>query len=452
MPYLSVSRILINTFESLDIPSSRIKRIVSDFRAEMSRGLCAQKSSLKMIPTYVDAPSGKEKGRFIALDLGGTNLRILELELAGNARIRSSFEKRFTLENKYTSGRQEDFFDFICECIQKFAEESKISLKAGLSLGFTFSFPIRQTGVSSGILLRWTKDFSVKGVEGKEVVGLLRKSLIKKGLNYIKIAALVNDTVGTLVARSYSDPDCDIGVILGTGTNACYRERISQIAKLKHNTLKTTNMIINIEWGNFNKLKLAPFDAELDKASVNPGEQILEKMVSGMYLGEIARIIIRDLAKEKILFGAADTTALNRRGVFVTRYLSDIEADSSNGLLKTQRLLRGLGIRNSTLRDRVLVKKICELVSRRGARLSAIVLAAVITKIDSRLLRKHTIAIDGTLYEKHPGYAQVIKATLNEIFGRKSAKIKLALTKDGSGKGAAITAAAIIRMKSKEVN
>lgn len=42
--------------------------------------------------------------------------------------------------------------------------------------------------------------------------------------------ALINDTVGTLVAASYeSHGQCDIGVIIGTGTNASYLETTKNI-------------------------------------------------------------------------------------------------------------------------------------------------------------------------------------------------------------------------------
>jgi len=57
------------------------------------------------------------------------------------------------------------------------------------------------------------------------VVSLLNEALSRQGVSNIRLAALVNDTVGTLVSRSYNDPNCDIGIILGTGTNACYRKK-----------------------------------------------------------------------------------------------------------------------------------------------------------------------------------------------------------------------------------
>lgn len=44
-------------------------------------------------------------------------------------------------------------------------------------LGFTFSFPCRQTGLSHAILLRWTKGFSCSDVVGEDVVTLLQKAI-----------------------------------------------------------------------------------------------------------------------------------------------------------------------------------------------------------------------------------------------------------------------------------
>ena len=68
----------------------------------------------------------------------------------------------------------------------------------------------------------------------------------------------------------------------------------------------------------------------------------------------------------------------------------------------------------------------------------------MVTKMDPYLSRKHTVAIDGSMYEKHHAFSGKVKATLKEIFGNKKAtNIKLSLTKDASAKGGAIIAAAI---------
>ncbi len=48
-------------------------------------------------------------------------------------------------------------------------------------LGFTFSFPLEQEGLAKAKLTHWTKGFSCSGVEGEDVVDLLRKAIAKRG-------------------------------------------------------------------------------------------------------------------------------------------------------------------------------------------------------------------------------------------------------------------------------
>ena len=67
-------------------------------------------------------------------------------------------------------------------------------------LGFTFSFPVQQVGISKGFLTRWTKGFDIKDATGKDVCALLQAELDALHLP-VRVAALVNDTVGTLMAR-----------------------------------------------------------------------------------------------------------------------------------------------------------------------------------------------------------------------------------------------------------
>jgi len=62
------------------------------------------------------------------------------------------------------------------------------------------------------------------------------------------------------------------------------------------------SMVVNTEWGSFdNALKVLPntqYDIDLDKESVNPGIQMFEKRVSGMFLGEILRIALVSMMKK----------------------------------------------------------------------------------------------------------------------------------------------------------
>ena len=52
-------------------------------------------------------------------------------------------------------------------------------------------------------------------------------------------------------------------------------------------------MVINTEWGNLQMDNYRnAFDVIIDKATGNPGLQTFEKMISGLYLGEICRTTI----------------------------------------------------------------------------------------------------------------------------------------------------------------
>lgn len=92
------------------------------------------------------------------------------------------------------------------------------------------------------------------------------------------VVALVNDTTGTQLAIGIKDPECHIGLILGTGTNACYMENLSAVPKFSGDRSRYSQVIINTEWGAFGddgKLDsyLTDFDMELDKLVVNKGQQ-----------------------------------------------------------------------------------------------------------------------------------------------------------------------------------
>ena len=92
------------------------------------------------------------------------------------------------------------------------------------------------------------------------------------------MVALVNDTTGTQLAVGIQDPDCHIGLILGTGTNACYMEHLDAIPKFSGDRSQYSEVIINCEWGAFGddgqlKAYLNEYDAELDEEVLNKGQQ-----------------------------------------------------------------------------------------------------------------------------------------------------------------------------------
>ena len=95
----------------------------------------------------------------------------------------------------------------------------------------------------------------------------------------VDVVALLNDTTGTQLAVGYEDPNCHVGLILGTGTNACYMEKTAAIPKYTGDCSKFPEVIVNCEWGAFGdggalSPWLTEYDAEVEEHVINPGKQL----------------------------------------------------------------------------------------------------------------------------------------------------------------------------------
>jgi len=423
---------------------TKLKEIVKHFISEMEKGLDHDGATVAMLPSFVtNRPTGKEQGSYLALDLGGTNFRVCEVYLEGQCSVRLR-QKKFTIPEECKNAEGEVLFDFLANSVESFLKDSGVvPTQQNLELGFTFSFPVEQTAINAGNLLVWSKGFNCSNTVGKDVVEMLNQAFIRKGLN-VKVTALVNDTVGTLISHAYNDPQTLVGVILGTGTNAAYVEKIENVKKWKGPIPASGEMIINCEWGAYDEekamLPLTQYDNKLDAESQNPGKHIYEKMISGMYLGEICRNVFLDLIQKKYLFNGYLSEELKKPNSFETQYMSRIERDYSADLSDTKIVLQDLlGIPNTTARDRRIVRRIVELVGIRAARLSACCIAGLVTQM--KKLDGCTVAIDGSVFEHYPHFGNRIQDALHELLGIFAENITLALGKDGSGIGAGIIAA-----------
>ena len=78
-------------------------------------------------------------------------------------------------------------------------------------------------------------------------------------------------------------------------------------------------MVVNTEWGAFGENGELDFirtkwDYNVDKFSVNPTQHIFEKMISGMYMGELIRQVLVDLMKDDLIFFNCNRERLFERG------------------------------------------------------------------------------------------------------------------------------------------
>ncbi|XP_047633996.1 hexokinase-3 isoform X3 [Phacochoerus africanus] len=438
-------RLLEETLAPFWLTREQLVALQRQMREAMAKGLQGKPSSLRMLPTYVRAiPDGSERGDFLALDLGGTNFRVLLVRLAsGSVQITNQI---YSIPEYVAQGSGEQLFDHIVDCIVDFQQKQGLSGQS-LPLGFTFSFPCRQLGLDQGILLNWTKGFSASDCEGQDVVYLLREAIKRRQAVKLNVVAIVNDTVGTMMSCGYENPHCEVGLIVGTGTNACYMEELQNVASVPGDS---GHMCINMEWGAFGDdgslgMLSTYFDERVDQASINPGRQRFEKMISGMYLGEIVRHILLHLTSRGVLFRGQQIQCLQTRDIFKTKFLSQIESDSL-ALRQVRAILEDLGL-PLTSDDALMVLEVCQAVSRRAAQLCGAGVAAVVEKIrENRGLEKLTVSVgvDGTLYKLHPHFSRLVAETVQEL--APCCEVTFLQSKDGSGKGAALVTAVACRL------
>ncbi|XP_026419083.1 hexokinase-1-like [Papaver somniferum] len=434
--------------EKCSTPIGKLRQVADAMTAEMHAGLASEGGTkLKMLNSYVhNLPTGHEHGLFYALDLGGTNFRVLRVQLGGRDGCVAKQEfTEVSIPPELMTATSGELFDFIAKELARFiATEEDFFLPPGSQreLGFTFSFPVKQLSIASGTLIRWTKGFSIDDAVGKDVVVELTKALDRQGID-MRVAALVNGTIGTLAGGEYFNNDVAAAVILGTGTNAAYVERAHAIPK-------SGEMVINTEWGNFRSshLPVTEYDQALDQDSLNVGEQIFEKIISGMYLGDIVRRVLCKMAEEAGFFGDIVPSKLKTRFVLRTPEMSAMHHDTSPDLAVVGSKLKDIfGISDTNLETRKLVVDLCNIVATLAARLSAAGILGILKKMGKDTVKegdkqRSVVAVDRGLFEHYTKFRSCLKSTLNELLGDEVAHtVVIEHANDGSGIGAALLAA-----------
>ncbi|RBR05891.1 uncharacterized protein FIESC28_11255 [Fusarium coffeatum] len=477
--------------EQFEFPDEDLNRHVKEFLRQMDEGLQKEGTSLQQIPTYVTGvPNGTEKGLYLAVDLGGTNFRVCSIMLNGDTTFNLTYNKVAIPKELMVAKTSSELFSFLAKQIEIFLKEhhadhfnshlrrrNTSSAPSGyrdehiFRLGFTFSFPVKQLAINKGLLIRWTKGFDIPDAVGKDVCALLQTEIDNLHLP-VRVSALVNDTVGTLMARSYTSTGKSrsvLGAIFGTGTNGAYMEKLDNIKKPITGEFdqSTGEMVVNTEWGSFdnqlNVLPTTPWDKALDAGSVNPGDQMFEKRVSGMFLGEIVRLAVADMINNEnsSLFkdlnssfndwgtttNIAPTSGFLKPWGLDSAIMSVAAADNTPELSTLRQELENLlNVYTPSLEDAQAFKAVSNAVGRRAARLSAVAIGAIALnsgKLDDINEEVIDIGVDGSLVEHYPFFRDMIYEALRSIEGigpKGAEKIRIGIAKDGSGVGAALIA------------
>lgn len=433
---LSCDGIVSRARAAFETTPAALDGLAREFTAQMASGLAGAGGSLKMLRTFTRQPTGRESGRIVVVDWGGTKGRVGLVALSGDGSARVVNEDVFTFSDGDKQGTAARVFDVVAAAIGRVVAAHP---PADYPLGFVYSFPARLERIDRAIALALTKGWSVVDLEGQDVVALLTEALRRRELSRVTVTAVGNDTVATLAQQSYRARGADhrarpadVGLILGTGTN--------QAADLG------TAGIRNLESGNFDGVAALEtrYDAALDRELVDPkpGAQRLEKMASGRYLGELLRRVVVDAARDGPAFRGLAGSAFATPFAVDSEHLSRIAADGTPERKDVETLLRELGA-TAEREEREALRELSSVIVRRAARLVAAALLGTLRFIDPALAEGRTIAVDGSLWGGYPGFESLVRETFVELVGReRTDRIDTIFAKDSTSTGAAVIAAA----------
>ncbi|KAK2731975.1 hypothetical protein FQN55_004303 [Onygenales sp. PD_40] len=367
----------------------------------------ARTSSEQFLPTPVTRlPTGQETGRYLAIDVGGTNLRVAFIELLGESaeneessrnsprsrdtmrkaqrqRVNRTLEKSWPIGEHLKMDQAEDLFLWIGDCMAEVVADSLAGviskgglIPAELEMGITFSFPMMQESLSEAKLMPTGKGFAItsdldlggillagydrhtrRPYEEEEPSAKRRKRF---ALPKLKIVAITNDTVATLASLAYlvkSLPNSRVamGIIVGTGCNATIPMNLTDLheSKAKHVSSRhpdAVETVVNTEWTingaepPLRQLNITTkWDTQLDQACARPGFQPFEYMTGGRYIGELVRIVFYDYLTNVVgLSKRALPANLVQEYALTTTYLSTTVAQTPSDPTLVQKLTETL--------------------------------------------------------------------------------------------------------------
>lgn len=365
---------------------------------EMREGLAGRESSLYMIPTYLSgAPAFGTEECAIVMDAGGTNFRIAAVTFWKDGGVQVEGFRKAPMPGTSGAISCDAFFDCIAEFIRDYADRSD-------RVGFCFSFPTEILPNRDGRILGFAKEVQVPDGAGRLIGEGVNAALARIGLPP-KTFSILNDTVAAMlcgIGDADREYDGFIGFILGTGTNTCYLEQRSEIGKIGGGE---GTMAVNMESGCYSGFPQGDFDRALDAASQNPGDHLTEKMLGGVYLGELISRALHAAAAEG-LFSEAVQNTLPEDRVFTMPEISDF--------LLGEGPLAALCAEAS---DREVLTALIENFMDRAARITAVTFAAILTKTGQGRDPAHPVSVlaEGTTFYKAPFFRAYLDRYLREF-------------------------------------
>ncbi|KAL8729080.1 MAG: hypothetical protein Q9166_004997 [cf. Caloplaca sp. 2 TL-2023] len=411
------------------------KKLQAEFKARL------QSSPQCMLPSHnYTLPNGKEHGTYLALEVGGSTLRVALVDLDGRASSRQPLRIRrivtSTINNRVRDFRGLAFFDWIAEKIGEMLSVDReacdhMQLEEPLPMGIAWSFPIDQTSIRSGNIIGMGKGFHCSVYKGHDLGDLITQACQRLNLN-IRLDAIVNDSSAAVLSRAYIDPSTRLAVILGTGINAAIHLPVSSLHSSKFGSrqfptsVETTHVLVNTELSMFGKraFPTTRWDEHLNAHHILPDYQPMEYLLAGGYIGEIVRLVLVEAIETAGLFDGNLPPRLSTPFTLETRILAAFEADTYPDLSLSCMYFQkeyDLPIQPTPAEMR-FIRQVIFAVSRRsqGYFTAAIhALSSLLHELDDGTLENGLdhicIGCDGSVINKYPGYMEKSQSLLDQL-------------------------------------
>jgi len=380
------------------------------FLEDMDAGLSGRPSSLRMIPTFIGVDADIPLHRpVLAVDAGGTNLRVALVEFDAAGPRLSGFE-RHRMPGLDGEISVQAFFEALAGRVRPMA--------AGAArMGLSFSYPAEILPSREGRILGLSKELRVAGIAGQLVGAQLCQALRRAGAAGELHFVVLNDTVGALLAgraaRAGQPAARQVGYVLGTGLNCAYVEDNARIGKLPG--LPAGRQVVNVEAGNWAGAPRGAVDRALDERSAEPGTYLLEKAVSGAYLGALCLRTLQ-AASEEGLFTSGASSCL--------REWPRLDTPQLDPFLSARPRAEGLAAelgRRGTGEDLALAAALSSAVVERSAQLAAVVLAAAALRSQGPAGPTVRATVDGSTFYKLPTFRERITGWAERILAGRCA-------------------------------
>ncbi len=329
------------------------------------------------------------------IDAGGTNLRTCTVSF--NEQLEPVFDDFAVapmpgVEKKISA---QEFFYTLADHVERLVNQVD-------TIGFCFSYAADITEDHDGIPIMMSKEIKVPDLLGKHLGKELFAVLSERGFNMDgKRIIVMNDTVTTLLAGLpfAEKTGCEgcVGFILGTGLNT---------------SCIGINGIYNEESANLN-IRLGDIDRAFTDKTLDPDSHLLEKMVSGAYLGPLALEVIKAAARERF-FSPSCTQAIENADSLTTEEMGNFLLDKPSPI----------DMFVDTEEDQRNLMDILTAFVERAGKLAAANLAASILFTDFGEKRPVLINADGSTFYKTPGLKEHIENYLRAFLAERNRKVR----------------------------